>query len=256
MEGNEQLRKHPQLKPPSSPVPSSTVPPALTIRDLRFAFPGGAGVHIPALDLGAGEQLLLTGPSGCGKSTLLNLVAGLLTADAGSIQIAGDDIQALHGAARDHLRGRRLGMVFQTFNLLHGFSAIENVMLAMMFSDLAPREHKARAAKLLGGLGLDAAHQDRAADRLSIGQQQRVAVARALACSPVLVLADEPTASLDPQNAAAAIELIKTACSTAGAALLCVSHDPALPAQFPRHVSMNEIAAPASQPAAAGGGGR
>jgi putative ABC transport system ATP-binding protein len=227
------------------------VPPALVIRELRFTYPGGTPLHVPSLSLAPGEQLLLTGHSGSGKSTLLNLVAGLLTADSGTIQIAGDDIQALHGAARDHLRGRRIGMVFQTFNLLHGFTAIENVTLAMMFSDKPAREHDARAAELLSTLGLDAAHRGKHADRLSIGQQQRVAVARALACSPVLVLADEPTASLDPQNAATAIELLKSACSTAGAALLCVSHDPLLPSQFARHRSMSEITAPS--PAVAGG---
>jgi putative ABC transport system ATP-binding protein len=132
-------------------------------------------------------------------------------------------------------------------------------MLAMMFSDLPPREHKPRAAKLLETLGLDAAHQARAADRLSIGQQQRVAVARALACSPALVLADEPTASLDPENAAAAIELLKSACTAANAALLCVSHDPALPAHFSRHLTMNQISpvrAATGTPARTPGGSR
>lgn len=224
-----------------------TVTNALAIHDLVFRFPGSPidapTVSIPGLTLAGGEQLLLTGPSGCGKSTLLSLIAGLLTADAGSISIAGENIQAMGGAARDHLRGRRIGMVFQTFNLLHGFTAAENVMLALMFSDLAPSAHRQRATELLTTLGLDAVHQAKHADKLSIGQQQRVAVARALACSPALVLADEPTASLDPDNAAAAIELLKSACAAANAALLCVSHDPALPALFPRHTSMSKLAA-------------
>lgn len=218
------------------------VPPALAIDNLRFTYPGGTPIAVSRLVLEPAEQLLLTGPSGCGKSTLLSLIAGLLTADTGSIAISGEDIQTLRGAARDHLRGRRIGMVFQTFNLLQGFTAVENVMLAMMFSSVPPREHKARAEKLLATLGLDSAHQVRHADRLSVGQQQRVAVARALACEPALVLADEPTASLDPDNAAAAVELLKSACASAGAALLCVSHDPALPALFPRHASMRDLA--------------
>ena len=223
-------------------------PPALSVRDVRFRFASAADsaptVSIPSLTLAAGEQMLLSGSSGCGKSTLLNLVAGLLTADAGTIQIGGTDIQSLRGAARDAFRGRNIGMVFQTFNLLNGFSALENVMLAMMFSELPPREHKTKAAELLDRLGLKAAEHERIAERLSVGQQQRVAVARALACRPTLVLADEPTASLDPENSAAAVELLKSACAASGAALLCVSHDPALPAQFARHVSMRDISAP------------
>jgi ABC-type lipoprotein export system ATPase subunit len=228
--------------------------PALSIRDVRFRFSGSAEiaptVSVPSLTLAAGEQMLLSGSSGCGKSTLLNLVAGLLTADAGTIHVAGTDIQSLEGAARDAFRGKHIGMVFQTFNLLHGFSAIENVMLAMMFSDAPPREHRAKAAELLERLGLTKAggQHDRPAERLSVGQQQRVAVARALACKPALVLADEPTASLDPENSAAAVELLKSACSASGAALLCVSHDPALPAQFARHVAMRDISAPALAP--------
>lgn len=233
---------------------------ALSICDLTFRFPGTPGetptVGIPALSLAPGEQLLLTGPSGCGKSTLLSLIAGLLTADAGTISIAGENIQALGSAARDRLRGRRIGMVFQTFNLLHGFTAAENVMLALMFSDLQPRAHRERATQLLSTLGLDQAHQTRRVDRLSVGQQQRVAVARALACSPTLVLADEPTASLDPDNAAAAVGLLRSACSSANAALLCVSHDPALPALFPRHVSMQEFGPGAASTVCADGGAR
>jgi ABC-type lipoprotein export system ATPase subunit len=227
---------------------------ALSIGDLRFRFAGAPEtaptVSVASLSLAAGEQMLLTGSSGCGKSTLLNLVSGILTADAGSIRVAGTDIQALHGAARDRFRGAHIGMVFQTFNLLQGFSAIENVMLAMMFSQVPPREHRARAASLLDHLGLTTHQHNRAAERLSVGQQQRVAVARALACTPALVLADEPTASLDPGNAAAAVNLLQTACRSAGAALLCVSHDPALPAQFSRHVSMREISATTAEPLA------
>ena len=129
------------------------------------------------------------------------------------------------GPARDAFRARHIGMVFQTFNLLHGFSALENVMAALMFTDIPAREHRDRAAALLESLGIE--RTEAAPDRLSVGQQQRVAVARALACSPELVLADEPTASLDPENADAAMHPIQSA--PRRPALLCVSHDPARP---------------------------
>ncbi|HRJ50605.1 MAG: ABC transporter ATP-binding protein [Phycisphaeraceae bacterium] len=223
---------------------------ALDIRDLRFRYPvdsggpsgGSAGwsISIASLAVRPGEQVLLTAGSGRGKSTLLHLIAGLMDPSSGTVRIAGQDIHALRGAARDRFRGRHVGMIFQTFNLLHGFSAIENVMAALMFSEVPPGEHAGRAADLLGRLGIERAGAD--PDRLSVGQQQRVAVARALACDPVLVLADEPTASLDPQNAAAAITLIQEACREKGAALVCVSHDPAMAERFERRESLDSLA--------------
>ena len=130
-------------------------------------------------------------------------------------------------------------MIFQTFNLLPGFSAAENVMLAMMFSDIPRREHRPRAHDLLDHLGVD--RPDAPPEQLSIGQQQRVAVARAVACKPDLVLADEPTASLDPENASGAMDLIQTACRESGTALLCVSHDPAMAERFEQRASLDEL---------------
>lgn len=221
--------------------------PALRIRGLKFRYGGapqanGKGwlVNVPELDLSPGEQLLLTGGSGRGKSTLLQLIAGLLDSDEGSVAVAGTDVQALHGAARDLYRGRTIGMIFQTFNLLHGFTALENVMAALMFSRIPTKEHRARAAGLLGHLGIAGVDSD--PDRLSVGQQQRVAVARAVACDPVLVLADEPTASLDPENAAIAIALIQDTCREKGAALLCVSHDPSMNGRFARSMGFDDLA--------------
>ena len=212
--------------------------PALRITDLRFAYPGaGWTLTVPSLELAVGEQMLLVGGSGRGKSTLLQLVAGLRDVQSGSVEVAGARIDLLRGAARDRARGTRIGMIFQTFNLLHGFSALENVLAALMFSAMPPREHEARARGLLGTLGLPDADAD--VDRLSVGQQQRVAVARALAARPVLVLADEPTASLDPENTAAAMDLIQSACRADGAALLCTSHDPSLRARFGRVESID-----------------
>ncbi|MFM9997192.1 MAG: ATP-binding cassette domain-containing protein [Phycisphaerales bacterium] len=216
--------------------------PALEINGLRFRYPGAPGltVDVPRLRLERAGQLLLTAGSGRGKSTLLYLIAGLIEPHDGGVRIDGTAIHSLSGAARDRFRGRHVGMIFQTFNLLHGFSAVENVMAALMFSGVPRSEHRARAGELLWKLGIERPEAD--PDRLSVGQQQRVAVARAVACAPALVLADEPTASLDPENAAGAMDLIQKVCRDAGAALLCVSHDPAMRGRFERRESLDELA--------------
>ncbi len=216
---------------------------ALGIRDLKYRYGPTAPwvVDVPALDLERGEQMLLTGGSGRGKSTLLNLIAGLIDPVEGRIFVGGTDVHSLHGASRDLHRGRTIGVIFQTFNLLHGFSAVENVMTAMMFSTIPRHEHRSRAEQLLEHLGIDRPSAD--PDKMSIGQQQRVAVARAVACDPVLVLADEPTASLDPENAVVAMDLIQAICLEKNAALLCVSHDPSMTERFERQGSLNDLAA-------------
>lgn len=192
------------------------------------------------LEVEPGGELLITGSSGVGKSTLLHLIAGLLDADAGSVAVAGTDIQALRGPARDALRGRQIGMIFQTFHLLPGMSAIENVELALLFGTMPPAEHRARALELLEKLGIT--HPRRPVEKLSVGQQQRVAIARAVACRPALVLADEPTASLDPQNTKQAMELMQSACREVNAALVCVSHDVSIASRFARRVTMGDLA--------------
>lgn len=217
--------------------------PALEITGLRFRYhqAGDTVLSIDGLRLGEGEQMLLTGSSGRGKSTLLHLIAGLMEPSAGTIRVAGQDIHAMGGAKRDLFRGSTIGMVFQTFNLLHGFSAAENVMAALMFSNVPKREHKSRAIELLGTVGIET--PDRAVSDLSIGQQQRVAVARAAAVSPSLVLADEPTASLDPETGDAAMKLIQETCRSIGAALLCTSHDPAMIGRFERRESLEDASA-------------
>lgn len=210
---------------------------ALDVRGVSYAYPGApAPIVMPDLVLDRGQQVLLTGGSGTGKSTLLHLIAGLIDPSSGRVEVQGQDVHALGGAERDEFRGTHIGMIFQTFNLLSGFSALENVMAAMMFSTIPPREHRPRAEALLSQLGIDRPRAD--PDRLSVGQQQRVAVARAVACDPVLVLADEPTASLDPENADAAMELIQRTCRDRGAALLCTSHDPAMAARFERRIAL------------------
>lgn len=212
------------------------MPHTLDISALRFGYGRGFELRVGRLEIAAGEHVLLRGPSGCGKSTLLHLVAGLEQPAAGSITVAGIDITTLSAPDRDSFRGRHVGMVFQTLNLLQGFTALENVMVGLEFSAVpsSGRAHQARQA--LASLGISEC--DARVDEMSIGQQQRVAIARAVAGGPALVLADEPTASLDPANSLVAISMIRDAARRVGAALLCTSHDPSLAPHFDRVLDM------------------
>ena len=221
---------------------ASMTAPALTIHELRFSYPDATwALTVPHFEVAAGEHVLLVGGSGRGKSTLLQVVAGLRDLSSGTVEVAGTRMDALRGAARDEARGRSIGMIFQTFNLLHGFTALENVLAALMFSSMPAAEHERRARTLLSTLGIANTDADADVDRLSVGQQQRVAVARALAARPALVLADEPTASLDPENTETAMDLIQSACRAEGAALLCTSHDPSMRARFARVESIDAM---------------
>ncbi len=185
-------------------------------------------VDVPAFALAAGQQLALRGESGSGKTTFLHLIAGILAADSGSIVIDGRDMAALGESGRDRLRAESIGYIFQTFNLLQGYSVLENVMLGMAFGAGSDRAH---ATAMLERVGLShrLQHYPR---QLSTGQQQRVAVARALANHPKLVLADEPTGNLDHKNARESLALIRETCRENGDALLLVSHDPGVLASF------------------------
>ena len=207
--------------------------PLLEIRDLAKAYAAPEGgthvvVDVPAFALDAQAQVALSGASGSGKTTFLNLIAGILAPDAGSIKLNGQELAGLPEAARDRIRATSIGYIFQTFNLLQGYTALENVLLGMSFGPGADREF---AKALLKRVGLEAKlnHLPR---QLSTGQQQRVAVARALANRPQLVLADEPTGNLDHANAREALTLIREACRENRAALLLVSHDREVLAQF------------------------
>ena len=213
----------------------------LDIRGLRFTYPGAHEpvLEIDQLTLAQNEQMLLTGGSGSGKSTLLHLIAGLIDPQAGSITVAGRSIHKLRGPDRDRFRGRHIGLVFQTHQLLPGFSAQENVELAMTFTNIPASEHSDRARETLTRLGIE--RPGAQPDDLSVGQQQRVAVARALVTGPELLLADEPTASLDPDNADAAVELIQEVCRERQAALLLVSHDPTLKDRFTNTRALHEL---------------
>jgi len=185
-------------------------------------------VDVPQFTLAAGQHLALRGESGSGKTTFLHLIAGILAPDSGSIFLGDRDMAALGESARDRLRAESLGYIFQTFNLLQGYSCLENVMLGMAFGVGADR---ARATAMLTrvGLGHRLNHYPR---QLSTGQQQRVAVARALANHPKLVLADEPTGNLDHKNARESLALIRETCRENGATLLLVSHDAGVLATF------------------------
>jgi putative ABC transport system ATP-binding protein len=216
--------------------------PALRIYGLRKAFRAPDGEFQPILELAAfevraGEQVALAGASGTGKTTLLHLIAGILTADAGAIELAGTDLTRLAESARDRHRALHLGYVFQTFLLLQGYSALENVLLAQMFGAGAD---ESRARALLERVGLAERMHYRPA-QLSVGQQQRVAVARALAGRPSLVLADEPTGNLDPARAKEALALLRDTCREQGAALLVVSHDRDVLASFERVHDLAEL---------------
>lgn len=197
-----------------------------------FATPEGGRaeiVRVARFELAAGEQRALRGESGSGKTTFLNLIAGILAADGGRVEIDGSDMAALPEAKRDRLRADKLGYIFQTFNLLQGYTVLENVLLGMSFGPRGvDRKH---AAELLRRVGLEhrLGHFPR---QLSTGQQQRVAVARALVNRPKLVLADEPTGNLDRASAREALALIREVCRENGAALLLVSHDDGVLAQF------------------------
>jgi putative ABC transport system ATP-binding protein len=220
---------------------------ALEIASLKKAYRGPDGIVRPVIDLaklslGVGEQMALRGRSGSGKTTLLHLIAGILRPDAGRIRVAGEDMSEAPEAERDRLRGRAIGYVFQTFNLLGAYSALENVLLAMHFGG---KEDEAHARDLLERVGL-ADRLDHRPGQLSVGQRQRVAVARALANRPSLVLADEPSGNLDPTNAGDALALIREVCDESGAALLLVSHDASVLAAFERCEDLEAINGAAS----------
>jgi ABC-type lipoprotein export system ATPase subunit len=198
----------------------------LKLDHLKKSFRGPEGevhqvVDIPRFTLDAAAQTAITGASGSGKTTLLHLIAGILIPDSGRVEIAGQCMNALGEAARDRLRARAIGYVFQTFNLLQGHTCLENILVAMAFGRGMDRA-KARDLLKRVGLGDRLDHYPR---QLSSGQQQRAAVARALANHPKLVLADEPTGNLDTRNGREVIRLLCESCRENSAALLVVSHD-------------------------------
>ena len=195
-------------------------------------------LDVPRLELAVGEQAVIRGRSGGGKTTLLNVIAGLATVDEGRIAVNGVDVTRLPEAVRDRFRARHIGFVFQTFNLLAGFTALENVLLGMTFT--GQRNDPTRARELLGRVGL--AHRlSHKPAALSVGEQQRVAVARALVNRPVLLLADEPTANIDPGHQQQVIDLLRDVCRGENVAMLLVTHAEEVAQQFDRVEHLEEL---------------
>jgi len=242
------------------PVPRSVHPrdepsmpsPVIQLEKVRksFTMPGGERVDVLDIDsfaVEAGEHVALEGQSGSGKSTLLNVISGITRPDSGKVLVDRIDLTRLDEARRDRVRADKLGMVFQSFNLLPGFTALENVLVAMAFG--SGRPDRARATSLLEAVDLGHRIHHRPGE-LSTGQQQRVAVARALANRPRVVLADEPTASIDAAHQRQVIDLLRDTCAAHGVALVVVTHAPEVAGQFPRRVRIedfNRAAAPAGR---------
>lgn len=253
-----------------SPVGASSAAssPVLQLSEVAFAWPRRAGalgfqLAVAEWRVGAGERIALIGPSGGGKTTLLNLLAGVTTAQSGSVALLGQDLCALSGPRRDRFRADHVGLIFQMFNLLPYVDVGENVLLPLRFSRVrraraaaTPGGERAEAARLLTALGLEAeAFFTRPVGELSVGQQQRVAAARALIGGPELILADEPTSALDAENRESFLHLLFTEARRAGAAVIVVTHDAAVAGQFDRTVALADIATTATHYASSAAAG-
>jgi putative ABC transport system ATP-binding protein len=215
----------------------------LLLENVKKSYLEPSGRELPILDIphfevAAGEQMTIVGRSGCGKTTLLHVIAGITRATSGRVMIDRINLASLSEAGADRLRADKIGYVFQTFNLLPAFSAWENVVLGATFC--LHKQRKNRALELLERVGLAhrATHRPAA---LSVGEQQRVAVARALAKNPKLLLADEPTANVDPANQQQIVELIRRTCEEEQITLVMVTHSEEVAAQFERCDKLQEI---------------
>jgi len=220
---------------------------AIRISDLVFRWPrrGSACLDIPHFVVAAGERVFLHGPSGSGKSTLLGLLGGVATPEAGHIELLGRDLTQMGSHARDQFRADHIGFLFQQFNLLPWLSALDNVLLPCTFSprrkERAGNYPRTAAENLLAELDLDPDLWRKPAAELSVGQQQRVAAARALIGRPEILIADEPTSALDAERQQIFIDLLLRETAAVGAALVFVSHDKRLAAHFDRAVALHEI---------------
>lgn len=222
----------------------------IEVKDLTFGWSrGDTLLDIPEFRIDRSERVFLKGPSGSGKSTFLGLIAGVLKSDTGEVRLDGENLSDLGSGARDRIRAEKLGVIFQLFNLLPYLNVMDNVTLPCRLSK-ARRQRvldrhtslKGEATRLLNGLGMDEPKLLSAPVRtLSVGQQQRVAAARALLGAPSLVIADEPTSALDSDTRNAFLALLMEEAEAAGSALLFVSHDDALGKQFERQIHLDDL---------------
>ena len=231
--------------------PAVAKPSIIGMTDVCFTWPVRPRFTLRVSDfqLQAGERVLLIGPSGSGKSTFLSLLAGIVQADSGQIEVLGQDLVTMKGAARDKFRADHMGIIFQMFNLLPYGSVTDNVLLPLSFSSerrgraVARGGATAEALRLLKSLGLeDGLIKGASAAGLSVGQQQRVAAARALIGAPQLIIADEPTSSLDRDRQRAFLDLLFAEMATVNASLVMVSHDESLAGRFDRVQRLDAIA--------------
>lgn len=226
----------------NSALPDS---PAIALHQLEFGWAGQAKplLTIERLEIARGEGVFLYGPSGSGKTSLLNLLAGVQLPNRGSIQLLGQDLAALSARRRDKFRARHIGVIFQQFNLIPYLSLVDNVLLAAHFAGLDRADAAVRARQLLGALGLEWELFERPARQLSVGQQQRVAVARALIAKPEILLADEPSSALDSDSRDAFIDLLLDNARQTGCTVVFVSHDRSLQPHFSRSLDIGELRA-------------
>jgi len=234
----------------SNSEPSSDAA-AIAISGMQFAWPGrdAFSMTIEAFALNKGESAVMVGPSGGGKSTLLGLITGVLTPQSGTVTVLDQDLAALSGAGRDQFRADNMGIIFQHFNLLPYLSVLDNVLLPLRFSAErrertgATDEHRRETARvILTNLGIEATSLiERKAARLSVGQQQRIAAARAFLGEPQIIIADEPTSALDEGRQAEFLDQLFAQQKRTGAALLMVSHDSRVAERFDRVVRLDEL---------------
>ncbi|ENM5729385.1 ABC transporter ATP-binding protein [Vibrio mimicus] len=216
----------------------------IELNDAVFCWPGASTptLDIAHLQVAQGEHLFIKGPSGCGKSTLLSLLTGINTATQGVVSLLGSDLRALSASQRDRFRADHIGYIFQQFNLLPYLSVLDNVTLPCHFSALRKQQISGslqqKAQSLLERLHLPSTLLNKPVTELSIGQQQRVAAARALIGEPKLIIADEPTSALDFDNREAFIALLREEAERVGSTLIFVSHDPTLEKLFERSIHL------------------
>jgi len=235
----------------NEPAQAPSAPPAVLLRDVTFGYDAADEVlRVPHFEVAAGERVFVFGPSGCGKTTLLGLLSGVLQARTGVVQVLGRDLRAMAAGECDAFRAARLGYVFQLFNLIPYLTVLENIVLPCHASahrreKLHGRSAEEAATELAASLGLGDLLDRRAAD-LSVGQQQRAAAARALIGGPGLLIADEPTSSLDADARDRFLDLLLAQSRRESCAVVFVSHDRSLAPRFDRTVSLPEINAVAA----------